>query len=324
MYTYSDKWIGITSTTVDRELIIQKDSDMVSSNTYQLDIYHTRLICDVLLRDDTTDYPLLTINQTFLSPSIVSKTTITFTNFSAYNSIVIKINSSATQITNYVYGVYLRRKITVDDVDIDYVMSSTGTTHFGIPLIDQDIIFSDDKIIKQGDSIYNTNIQDSMLFESYYKYRTNYYNSIKNALNSDSIYSSYYNNETFLINTNKEDFSDTDKLEFQRWNNNLMTSTLNFERKAGIQLSTINKSVYVSDYRDEFSGGTYYNGDFRGIWSDGDWTNGKFSGWNNVNSNNLVPPVKKIDVPTYYHSNIKYLKENKKYHDIPPWLNKKK
>jgi len=324
-------WVGETSSTISEILKIPSVDILSASESYLLEITHLDLVADIIFVIMTNGYPLSnslgSINTTN-SNGIPQTSSFILNGYNDWAYIEIRLNSQQQTSFYTINEASIKRIKNLSEFPSEYVVSNTGITNYGVPMKKIDEVYTDDKIIKQGDSLYNINIQDTLLFESYYKYRKNYYTTLQSSLMSDSIINKYYHNDDFTSN----DFTEQDKLEFQRWNQNLQTSTVNFERKAGIQMKTINQNLDISTYHDNFSGGTFYNGNFYGIWEDGKWANGDFFGWNGLISptgvTSLTPPnttnpdtIAKIST---YHKNIEYLKSKNKYYEIPPWVKNKK
>jgi len=315
-------WEGVPSQTEIRILTIDSGitTNMNSGHSYKLNIEHKELYCDISISGITE----IIIGYIQYNNNSYNTTTIIFNGINNFNKLLIKLPLMSSQNTFKIYNITIQEILNTTDVSSDYVVTNSGITHYGVPMKKINERYNDDKIIKIGDSIYNLNIQDTILFDSYYKFRKNYKNSLESALITTPIIYEYYNNNNNYIN---DDYTEQDKLEFKRWNQNLQTSTLNFERKAGLQIKTINQYINSTYYHDLFSGGTFYNGNFYGKWVNGKWYNGVFFGWNDLINpsgiTSLTAPIKtnpdiKIKNTTYY-KNIEYLKRKKKYYEIPPW-----
>jgi len=261
-----------------------------------------------------------------LNSNTLVETTFRVLNLSNFINLFVKNNNSDGSFTRIDYLIINKVK-KESSVTIDEKILNDGVSWYGIPLVDQNNIYSPtpipDKLIEQGDSIYNYNSQDSILFEAYWRYRRGDATSLSNALSLNKIFNKYYA-ESIIDDVY---FQDDEKDEFKNWNNNIQTSSLNFNRVAGIQFKTLNLPINNSSFRDTFYGGNFYNGVFEGKWNGGKWNIGTFNGWNNlvpVNTpESITPPIEtnsNIAISTItYHEDIEHLKRNKKYYEIPPW-----
>jgi len=245
---------------------------------------------------------------------------------------IFVINNNLGGSTSRIDYLRINKVIKESTATVDEKILEDGIPWYGIPLVEQNNIHSTtpipDRLVEQGDSIYNYNSQDSILFEAYWRYRRGDATSLSNALSLDKIYNKYYS-ESIIDDVY---FQDEEKYEFERWNNNIQTSTLNFNRVVGIQFKTLNLPINNSSFRDTFYGGKFYNGVFEGKWNGGKWNIGTFNGWNNlvpVNTpESITPPIETnsniaISIITF-HEDIEHLKRNKKYYEIPPWEQEQK
>jgi len=238
------------------------------------------------------------------------------------------------------------RKYNLSEIDGNYIIPNTGLSWYGVPMVDQNINYNDDQMITSASSIYNYNSQETIIFESYWKFKKNL---IKNnkieyyLLNStESVFSNYYNEDYYddgsTGNVADVVFTTDEKVEFQTWNSNIQTSMINFNRVCGIQMKTVNvPSPIIDSYKDDFYNGNFYNGVFYGKWHDGKWGNGEFKGWNSAttittsgSSQHLQSPIA-INITnalnvTQFYENYNHLKKKDLYYDIAPWddANKKK
>jgi len=246
----------------------------------------------------------------------------------------------------YVDSVIMQSKKIESEVG-DFWVDSNGVSYYGVPMIKQNEIYNSDNLVMNTDSIYNFNTQDTVLFEAYYKSKK-YDKPLGETLNSFTIslnntgqlinhsYDKYYTEYTQQNIVNRSSdifydmFLDTEKNHFKHINDTIQTSSLNFQREAGIQFKTTNTPTSKTSYHDLFNNGVFFNGSFKGVWGDGKWVSGNFHGWNDLISPvgefsltapSETTPTIKLNIDDYEH-NIQYLIKNGKYYDIPPWDNK--
>jgi len=313
-------WKCKPSTTENRELYIESGTtNMTVGKNYQLLIKHGQLMCDIYTEHNSTRTHIGIIQTE--SETIQNKY-FYFTGI-PYDKIIISFKKKNAMYGYFkIYDVELKSQKTYLDISEEYRVSNTGITNYGVPMDKINYRYNDDKVIKYGDSLYDLNIQDTILFDAYYKYRKKYNNTISDGLSSDSLITEYYNDTNNVLNF---DFNEQDKNEFRRWNQELNTTTTSFKRQAGLQIFTKDVDILKNNYHNDFSGGTFYNGDFYGIWKKGKWGKGRFNGWNDTVPNgtmSLSSPIQETNNilnANSYHKNIEYLKNNKKYYDIPPW-----
>ena len=244
-----------------------------------------------------------------------------------------------------IYYAELLKYKSISEYDPNYIVTDSGLSWYGLPQIEQDIIYNNDTIVKLEDNEnnYNYNLQDGALFEAYWRYRRGYNKTLSATLQDETLYDLYYNNETVVSSSNvalnslasynlentlqHNYFSNEEKRSFKKWNEKIQTSSINFNRTAGIQFPTINNPVDRSAFRDYFHSGLFYDGIFAGSFEGGVWRSGKWLGWNGTvvpsgatSNDNPLETGFSIQIPDVpYYPNINELMKKKKYYKIPPW-----
>jgi len=290
---------------------------MDSGHTYKLTALYTYLECDIFLHTTTEKISLMSIyHNSYYSQTKIKE----FVGYDDFEYISIKIPTTTNIQFHKLYDFGIKEIKNLDEiVPQSAIVSTTGITEYGVPMITQNLRWDKNKIVYKDMVDYELNLQDTILFEMYYKMRKNG-DKLMNHISKNLIYYDFYTEKEGYV----EKFTQEEKNMFKLWNDKIKTSTINFEREAGIQLKSIDIDPDRSHYHDNFKGGDFYNGNFYGVWSGGTWSGGHFNGWNDtipesVESLKSLTKTKKISP---FHKDINYLKQQKKYYEIPPWIKK--
>jgi len=349
----------------DEELYINIDNDSAINRTTSQDYYaqfqiqfegkisfNLKSTLNIQGGQGVSALPVLTptpdYSQIFESANMTTVTVKTLLRYSYKYISISNLIASGSKV----YSVKYSRKHTLAEIESvcpECVIPSTGLSWYGIPTDSQNLIYDDDRMVEEDDSIFHLNEYDTNMFESYWRYRRGQTNTFFEGFSYNPILDNYYNDEEIDEDDDEDDnfetngmyaynssyfdwfstreFTNEEKSNFELWNSKISTTSRYFNRKAGVQLKADNRNVSSSSYRDKFYDGVFYSGDFQGVWEGGKWVNGYFHGWNNLvpagSSESLTAPYEtnpntKISV-VKIHKDDKLLISNKKYYEVAPW-----